>query len=315
MTTKTFITKPANDWIQEASLKPIPQMLFNEFWFENELCILYGDANCGKSILAVDIANKITKGINDGAFKSVAKKKKVLYLDFELNAKQLETRYSDNYINHYQFDGYFIRSELNFDANVFLNTNKIAKQIEDEIISQNTSIIIIDNLTYLCNDAEKGTVALELMKRLKEMKSRFNLSILVLSHTPKRMFDRPITSNDLQGSKMLMNFCDSSFAIGKSYLDGSLRYLKQIKQRNCEQIYSEDNVMVCKLSKGLQNNFLHFEFVDYDSEYNHLNYERTKSKEQQKQEAKELKSDGLTNVEIARRLSVTEGTIRNWLDK
>ena len=71
----------------------------------------------------------------------------------------------------------------------------------------------------------------------------------------------------------------------------------------------------CRLSKGEHNNFLQFEFVNYDSEYNHLSYERTKSKEQQKQEAKELKSDGLTNVEIAKRLSVTEGTIRNWLDK
>ncbi len=71
----------------------------------------------------------------------------------------------------------------------------------------------------------------------------------------------------------------------------------------------------CRLSKDEHNNFLQFEFVEYDSEYNQLNYERTKSKEQQKQEAKELKGNGLTNVEIAKRLSVTEGTIRNWLDK
>lgn len=67
----------------------------------------------------------------------------------------------------------------------------------------------------------------------------------------------------------------------------------------------------CRLSKDEHNNFLQFEFVEYDSEYNQLNYERTKSKEQQKQEAKELKGNGLTNVEIAKRLSVTEGTIFN----
>jgi hypothetical protein len=59
------------------------------------------------------------------------------------------------------------------------------------------------------------------------LKNKHNLSILILAHTPKRNFTNPLSNNDLQGSKMLANFIDSSIAIGKSYLNEDLRYIKQ----------------------------------------------------------------------------------------
>jgi len=48
-----FTVKTANRWIEQAKTRPIPQMLFGEFWFEGELCILFADTNLGKSILVV----------------------------------------------------------------------------------------------------------------------------------------------------------------------------------------------------------------------------------------------------------------------
>jgi len=45
-----FTVKTANRWIEQAKTRPIPQMLFSEFWFEGELCILFADTNLGKSI-------------------------------------------------------------------------------------------------------------------------------------------------------------------------------------------------------------------------------------------------------------------------
>jgi predicted transcriptional regulator len=310
-----FISKPTNDWIKEASLKPIPKMLFSEFWFESEICVIFSDTNLGKSILAVQIADSISKGVSVEKFAMEAVKQKVLYFDFELSSKQVENRYSHNYKNHYHFDENFVRTEINTESNVSINATTIIKKIESEITEQDAKIIIIDNLTYLSQDNEKGNLALDLMKSLKELKSKYSLSILVLAHTPKRDFNRPISNNDLQGSKMLMNFVDSSMAIGKSYTNTNLRYLKQIKQRNCEQIYNEENVCICEINKGAENNNLQFNFLEFDSEYNHLNYERTKSKDESKEEAKTLRLEGLNNVQIAKELEVSEGTIRNWLDK
>ena len=57
-----FVLKPANQWMTEAKETPVPKMLFGQFWFEGELCILFADTNVGKSILAVQIADGISRG-------------------------------------------------------------------------------------------------------------------------------------------------------------------------------------------------------------------------------------------------------------
>ena len=97
----SLIIKEANTWVEEAKNRPIPNMLFSELWYENEICILFADTNLGKSILAVQIADSISKGIAIPGFKLESPPKKVLYLDFELSDKQFENRCSENYQNHY----------------------------------------------------------------------------------------------------------------------------------------------------------------------------------------------------------------------
>jgi hypothetical protein len=266
-----FTVKTANNWIKQAKNRPIPKMLFGEFWFESELCILFADTNLGKSILAVQIANSISNGEPIRGFNLETKKQKVLYYDFELSDKQFETRYSSDYTQHYQFDNNFFRVEIDPDALIpdgqtfedYLNSS-----LERSIDETGARVIIIDNLTYLKNENEKAKDALPLMKRLKTLKSKYGLSMLVLAHTPKRDLSKPITRNDLSGSKMLMNFCDNSFAIGESSKDKSIRYIKQIKARNTEIIYDSENVCVCLIEKP--HNFLHLKFLDYSTEREHL---------------------------------------------
>ncbi|HKC67231.1 MAG TPA: AAA family ATPase, partial [Bacteroidia bacterium] len=110
--------KTANRWIEQAKTKPIPKMLFGELWFEGELCILYADTNLGKSILAVQIGNSISRGEPIKGFELETKKQPVLYCDFELSAKQFENRYSDRFKDHYDFDDNFVRVEINPDADI-----------------------------------------------------------------------------------------------------------------------------------------------------------------------------------------------------
>src|SRR5574344_609494 len=89
-----FKVMTANEWLELAKKSPIPEMLFGEFWHEGEICILFSDSNLGKSILAVQIADSISKGEQIPGFRMEAPKQKVLYFDFELSPKQFEVRYS-----------------------------------------------------------------------------------------------------------------------------------------------------------------------------------------------------------------------------
>jgi hypothetical protein len=265
-----LLVRSVNQCINDAKIRPIPKMLFSEFWHEEELCILFADTNLGKSILAVQIANSISKGEAIRGFRLEAKQQVVMYFDFEMSDKQFEKRYSANYSNHYVFDNKLLRIEINPHCTDFNDFEKaLFESIENNIVLYNAKILIIDNLTYLKTQAtETAKEALPLMKRLKELKIKHNLSILALAHTPKRNLLFPITKNDLAGSKHLSNFADSIFAIGESCKDKSLRYLKQLKARATEVIYDGENVIVSEISQSY--NFLAFEFLDFSNEKEHL---------------------------------------------
>lgn len=311
-----FTVMPASSWIEQASQRPIPKMLFGEFWFEGEVCILFADTNLGKSILAVQIGNSISKGEQIPGFPLEANKQTLLYFDFELSDKQFENRYSIQFQNHYQWDDNFLRVEINPDSSIPENVSSeefLNYSLEQSIIQTGSKVLIVDNLTYLKNETEKAKDALPLMKHLKALKRKYGLSILALAHTPKRDLSKPITKNDLQGSKMLINLCDSSFTIGESQKDSSLRYLKQIKVRFKEFQFDSENVCVCQISKPF--NFLQFEFLAFETEREHLKEVSEKDKGQMVAEALELKKQGWTNVRIADHFSVSEGTVRKWLKK
>jgi len=309
-----FLVKTANRWIEQAKTRPIPKMLFSEFWFEGELCILFADTNLGKSILGVQIGDAISKGVQIRGFKLETLEQIVLYFDFELSDKQFENRYSIQFEQHYNFDNNFMRVEIDADATIpetqsfedYLNHS-----LERSIIETGAKVLIIDNLTYLKNETEKAKDALPLMKHLKALKSKYGLSILALAHTPKRDLSKPITRNDLQGSKMLINFCDSSFTIGESNADKSLRYIKQIKQRNTEQIYDAENVCICQIDKPA--NFLLFEFMDFGKEWDHLKQYTEKDKEDVSEKVVELNQKGLSLREIGNQLGISHMKVKRIL--
>jgi hypothetical protein len=289
---------PANSWLMQAKGRPIPRQLFHELWYEGEVCILFADTNLGKSILAVQIGDQISRGDYG------IPRQKVLYCDFELSDKQFEARYSDNFNNHYRFDEYFLRAEINPDSTSHeafeTFEDCVSHSLETSIKETGVKILIIDNLTYLKSETERAKDALPLMKSLKSLKNKYGLSIMALAHTPKRDMSKPITRNDLQGSKMLINFCDSAFAIGESTRDKATRYLKQIKARNTEIIYDAENVMVFEVGK--ENNSLRFMPAGYGSEREHLRTVTDQEAQAMDDQIIELAKTGISHREVARQL-------------
>ena len=292
-----FTGKTVNMTIEEAAKRPIPRQLWHELWFENELCILYADTNLGKSIYAVMVADKISQD------------EKVVFFDFELTDKQFQIRYSDENGNSHHFSDNLYRFEINSDGDF---SDDIETQINDSMKSviemTGAKVIIVDNLTYLCVETEKAKSALPLMKSLKNLKNKYGLSILCLAHTPKRNLSNPITRNDLAGSKTLINFCDSAFAIGESARDKSIRYVKQIKSRNSEIKYDSGNVILYQIIKE-NGNFLKFDFIDYGSEREHLKETSEKDKKALEVNVIELHRQGKTLREIGLEVGISHMTV------
>jgi hypothetical protein len=318
-----FLVRSGNAWINEAKSRPAPKRLFGKFWFENELCILFADTNVGKSILAVQIADAISRGGADGdnpELKTEVTAQKVVYFDFELTAKQFESRFSEAvegseaYANHYDFHPNFYRAEINPETSDIGGFAKfedfLNHALETTVVTSGAKVLIIDNLTYLRDETENARNALPLMKYLKALKAKYGLSILALAHTPKRDSSKPLGRNDLQGSKMIINFCDSSFAIGESQRQPGLRYLKQIKARNTEIIYHTENVLMATVAKDA--NFLHFKFHGTAFENEHLKILSDKQRNEMKQRAKEMVASGMSVRQAAEKLGVSASTVSRY---
>lgn len=287
--------KTANQWMQEAAQRPDPKPLWRCFWYEGEVCCLFSDSNLGKSIYGVQIAADI------------ANSAKVIYFDFELSDKQFQLRYTDTtgFGDIHRFPDNFLRCEIDpvlMSGGVF--EERIVNDIEEAALRNGAKVIIIDNLTWIESASEKGEEAAQLMMRLMQMKRRNDFSILVVAHTPKRDLSRPISQNDLAGSKKLFNFFDSCFTIGRSAKDESLRYIKQIKVRHGAFEYGGEKVLDCEIAKD--GDWLHFRTLGVSSEAEHLMSRSQKDDEKLKADALALKEQGRSLREIADTLHISK---------
>lgn len=298
-----FRVRTANKSLMDAKSQPIPRNLYQSLIFEGEITFLFADTGIGKTILAVQIANEISKT------------DPVLYIDLELSDKQFETRYSENYTNHYQFNPnlYRVDFQRRFSIPDGYDYDKyFIESLKMLLDSTGAKIIVIDNMTKLISsDTDSAKHAKPLMDLLCDLKFEYGLTVLLLEHTRKTDMSRPISLNDLQGSKMKSNFADAAFSIGRSAKDKNLRYIKQLKCRSSELIYDTDNVAVYEVIK--EDSFLQFKFIEYGNEFEHLKQPSENDKAELINKAKDLSAQGRTQREIAKELSLSLGAVNKYL--
>lgn len=313
-----LLIKSAGQWLAEGAAMPSQKQLFGTFWHLGELSVLFGETGAAKSILAVQIADALTKGTSVLGMNNESPPVPVLYFDFELSTRQLYNRYSDGF-GMYRFEPSLLRVSINPDAAPENFESELLTAVEKSAAETGAKVLIIDNLTFFSDELEKARNALPFIKALKAIKERYELSILILGHCPKRDSSRPVTGNDLAGSRNLLNFVDSAFAIGFSAAAPNRRYLKQIKVRACGIDYGANNVVVADIGK--RGGMTQFEFVEFETEREHLTTEESWSTPQPKQatidpDALFAGHDTLTTAEICSKLSelsVSERTAKRWI--
>ena len=91
-----------------------------------------------------------------------------------------------------------------------------------------------------------------------------------------------------------------------------MRYVKQIKVRNCENKYNSENVLVYEIIKE-DGNCVKFRFIDYGEERDHL--KPPSEIDAMVSKAVELKQQGKTQRQIADELKKSVSTVNNYLKK
>jgi hypothetical protein len=155
-----------------------------------------------------------------------AEKQIVLYFDYELQDKQFENRYSNNYEEHYSFDENFKRITINPDAEI--PTDKFDEflfiQMEECIKEYDAKIIIVDNLTWLRTESTE-----------KVIYSKLHLV-------------------DLAGSERIKKSGASGISLKEAtYINKSLTFLEQVVVSVCDNKRDHIPYRQSKLTNFLKN--------------------------------------------------------------
>lgn len=246
---------------------PMAKKMFGEFWFEGELCILFGRTNTGKSNLAFQIAMGIAKESSDSEhFTYEGDPKTILYFDLELSERQVSSRLKGAKGTGDRF------LRVSYDSAFFHDskTQQTAFEEIDQMIKEyKPAALILDNISVFHPDNEKASDATGLLNQLNGLKRRHNLPILAIGHTPKISTGVPIEITHLQGSAQMGNLIDSAFAIGTTK-DMNRKYLKQVKVRETEFRYDSENVLLIEFSQ--EGDWVHFVPVEQTQESNLLSF-------------------------------------------
>lgn len=293
-----------NEGIKAGKRKP----LYKNLWYEQELTMLFGVTNVGKSILAIQIAEEIARGGD-----------KVMYFDYEMTMQQLSDRYcSEDYSKRYQFSNNLIRPILDYDkmCDFKKRTERLFLRMEEAVMMQNIRIFIVDNITFLNNRLSNGDQAAKFILQFKAVANKLKASVLLIGHTPKAIDEkkpRPLTLDRLAGSKNISNFIDACFGVGKiiNQDEADRIYIKQLKARSCPITLGENRVLVCRLVKG-KNEFIGYEEEGFDIEKNLL--KGTVDITPQKEEAYRLYLENKNYRKTARILGISDKTVKAWVD-
>lgn len=294
--------KSANAWIESSLRRPDPRTFFHGLIVEFENTVIFASSNVGKSIFSIQIAEEI------------ARTEKVLVVDLELSEKQFEMRYTDKDTGQiHVFPDNFLRAEIDPELIVGADLEEEILASIEEAAKQGVRFVFVDNITFICNDSEKAATASSFMMKLIRLKKKYNLTTIVIAHTPKRRGYEPITQNDLAGSAKLISFFDAGIAIARSAKDNNIRYVKQVKVRTGEFLYDSENVLIYDVNKT--DGFLRFEFQDYGKEDDHLKSREGSDDVEEIMEILQLQKDGKTLRDIAKILEMSLGKVQRRLKK
>lgn len=297
----TFEYTTLNEIVEDGMKAEKRESLYKNLWIEKELTVFFGTANVGKSMIAVQIAEEIAK-----------KGKKVMYFDYELSEQQLSDRYeTEDGKGHYVFSENLLRPNLDMDKYSPSYKERLEKLFRrmEEATNLGIKIFIVDNITYLNPNLQKGNEAAKFIIDFKSKMEMLGISVLLLGHSPKAKDNAILTLDKLAGSKNLSNFIDSCFAVGK--VEGERKvYIKQLKARSCAISMDENHVLVGTLTKREDG------FIEFAEEGFAVEKELLKGKPDitpLKEQAYRLYKEGKKFREIGRRIGVNDKTAKAWV--
>ena len=124
--------KTGNEILDETRNLPELSKLFGDCWVEGEICVLVGDTNVGKTILAMQIGlsisdpNRINHEVVGRKFEVTSEPQPVLFFNFELSNRKIRARFSSDK-DEFQFPPNFKLISTSIDSSIYSLSSILSK--------------------------------------------------------------------------------------------------------------------------------------------------------------------------------------------
>ena len=248
---------PFHEVMEKAKKATTKAFLVGSLVKVGDVAVLFSGPGNGKSILGIQMADKISKGepLFNGLLRNECEAQKVLYFDFELSYSDYKDRYIDDAGNEYEFrkEGWMVRVGDDEDnPKTFSDiASEMSRLLRQNIEQYRPSVVFIDNITAMSHGSTADAAVMRvIMDLLKELKMMYRLTIIVLAHTPKQYdFSKPLAVEDLAGSFLLAAYANTVFAIGRSKMGSNIKYIIHLKVRTGKIIHDQQNVINVAIEK------------------------------------------------------------------
>ena len=239
--------RKANQCISDAMRVNPVAPLFDEFWREGELALLFGAHATGKSVLAVQIADALARGTPLVGFRMSKARHKVLFVDLDCSDAQFHARYAPH---KFPERLYRDRPPSNVD---------LCEWLRATVKENGFRVVIIDSLLAIKRTHDGIRETLAAMRRLKQIRDELGISILAVTDAFEPVGTWLVSEVDMKRSRVLCTVADSVFAMGRKGRPEGGRYLVQVRSRNAAAVWDHRNAPVGTITR-LESGLLGFEF-------------------------------------------------------
>jgi RecA-family ATPase len=239
--------RKANEYIDELKHWQPAEMLFDEFWREGELALLFGPSGSGKSILAVQIAEAVARGRAIDGFRMPDRGRRVLYVDLDMSGAQFLARItvpnSDKVkVKTHEFSDRFYRESRP-------DVEDLVGWLRDAVKAMGARSVVIDSLAAVRKTHDGVRETLRLMRELRALRDELGISILVVTDCVDARRGKMLTEADMGRSRVLCGAADSVFAISRHATHIDNRVIVQTLSRNAPLVWTAGNAPLCSIAR------------------------------------------------------------------
>ena len=218
-----------------STFKELPVPIVDSLLYEKDILGIAGSTNVGKSVFSLQLSTCIAMGVPFMTF-NIPKPRRVMHVQFELKDEgfaRLIKVTSQTLLEQCPVEAHRFEENCVFlsSGQRDLFTDKY-DAIEANLRHTDVDVLVIDNLnTSVGVDVSKNEMAMEVLRKLINLKQKYNLSIIMVSHHKKIDVPAPIDISQMLGGSAYTNSLDFICQLANTKRAEGVKVMKITKVR------------------------------------------------------------------------------------